>query len=317
MPKIKVVVLFGGKSPEHEISKLSAKNILANIDKNKFDVIPIEISKAGEFDIELTKLADIVFLCLHGRIGEEGAAQGFLEMLGLLYVGSGIRASALAMDKVASKQIWQTQNLPVPHFSYFNIYEYKKNPDSIIENIVPPVFIKPSNTGSSLGITKVKNVTEIQTAIDSALKYEDRIIIEEAIEGARDIEVSVLGNDDLIISEPGEVISAEEFYTYDAKYNLDSKTIVPANLDEKVIYDIKVMVEKAFKALDCRGFGRVDLLLDKNGKIFLNEINAIPGFTDISMFPKLMENSGIDNKELITRIIELGMENGKNSVINT
>lgn len=308
MKKIRVAVLFGGISAEHEISILSANSVMENLDEVRFEVIPVLISKDGKFDEEKIKTADIVFPVLHGKGGEDGEIQKYLESIGKRYVGSGVKASALALDKIASKKIWQNSQFPVPSFQYFNQQQWRKNPTQIMQKITPPVFIKPANTGSSIGISKVKKKSQIKKAIEEALKYHDKIIVEKALENIRDIEVSVLGNDKLIISLPGEIIPAEEFYSYQAKYKLASKLIIPAELSKKKTVEIQNLAEKAYRALGCCGFARVDLFLEKpEGKICLNEINTIPGFTKISMFPKLMEQSGISYKELLTRIINLGL----------
>lgn len=308
MKKIKVAVIFGGKSAENKISHLSAESILKNIDREKFDVIEVEISKTGEFDIDKIIGVDIVFPILHGFGGEDGAIQGFLETLNIPYVGSGIRASALALDKIASKQIWQNENLPIPAFWFFKKSQWQENHDQIISKIKLSAFIKPSNTGSSIGITKVTNNGDIAKAVDEALKYDSRIIVEEAIENFRELEIAVLGNDELIISDPGEVIVQDGFYSFEAKYELETKTEIPARLEKNKIAELKSLAEKSYRALGCCGFSRVDLFLKNDGQILLNEINTLPGFTAISMFPKLMQTSGIEYKDLITKIIELGFK---------
>lgn len=315
--KIKVAIIYGGISAEHEVSKMSAKSIIENIDTEEFELIPIEISKNGGFDEAKVKSADVIFPVLHGRGGEDGSIQGYCETIGKPYVGSGIEASALALDKIASKQIWRSLCLPVPSFQFFSKLQWRKNSTQILQKSMPkgapPVFVKPANTGSSIGISKVEKKEDLKKAIEKALKYHHRIIVEEALKNIREIEVSVLGNDELIISLPGEILPAEEFYTYDAKYKLDSRLIYPAKISKEKISEIQKIVEAAYIALDCRGFARVDLFMEKSeGKIYLNEINTIPGFTKISMYPKLMETSGIGYKELLTRIINLGFENETN-----
>lgn len=307
--KTKVTILYGGISAENEVSKMSAKSIMENIDTEKFDVIPVEISKNGGFNEAKVKSAEVVFPVLHGRGGEDGSIQGYFETIGKPYVGSGIEASALALDKIVSKQIWQNLGLPVPSFHFFTKFQWQENPTSILQKIAPPVFVKPANTGSSIGISKVEKEEDLRKAIEKALKYHHRIIVEEALENIREIELSVLGNSELIISLPGEILPAEEFYTYDAKYKLDSGLVYPAKISKRKISEIQKIAETAFKALDCKGFARVDIFMEKpEGKIYLNEINTIPGFTKISMFPKLMETKGINYKDLITKIIELALE---------
>lgn len=313
MSEIKVAVLYGGVSAEHDVSVKSAESVMANIDEERFEIIAVEISKSGEFDIEKIQSADIAFPILHGRGGEDGSIQGFCEVLHKPYVGSGIEASVLALDKIASKQIWQNLNFPVPSFQFFTRKQWLENPIVIMQKIKPPVFVKPANTGSSIGIYKVKGKPQLKQAIVQVLKCDNHIIIEEALPNIREIEVAILGNDDLIISPPGEIIPADEFYSYKAKYELDSKLIVPAELSQDKIREIRTLAEKAYQVLGCSGMARVDFFLKKpEGKIYLNEINTIPGFTSISMYPKLMEAAGIKYRKLLTKLIELGLENAKN-----
>jgi len=302
----KIAVLFGGISAEHEVSKMSAKSVMENLDKSKFEIIPVEISKNGKFEMQKILGADVVFPCLHGKGGEDGSIQGLCEVLKKPYVGAGIEGSALALDKIASKQIWQNLKLPIPYFYFFERQEWCKSPSQIMRNLKPPVFVKPSTTGSSIGISKVKKLEEFHAAVEEALKYDKRIIVEEALDNIREVEVSVLGNEELKISVPGEISPAEEFYTYDAKYNLDSKLKIPAELSKEKVEEIQKLAEAAYRALGCEGMARIDFFITKDDeKIYLNEINTIPGFTKISMYPKLMEASGISYKELLTRLIEL------------
>jgi len=304
----KIAVLFGGISAEHEVSKMSAKSVMENLDKEKFEIIPVEISKEGKFDIEKILSSDVVFPVLHGPGGEDGSMQGLCEALGKPYVGAGIEASALALDKIASKQIWQNLKLPIPSFIFFSEAEWRKNPSQITQKVELPVFVKPSTTGSSIGISKVKKLEKFKAAVEEALKYDKRIIVEEALEGAREFEVAVLGNVDLVISKPGEVIPSEEFYTYTAKYGDDSELIIPAKIEEKKIKEFQDLAEKAYRSLRIEGMARIDFFMKKDRKILLNEANTIPGFTQFSMYPKLMEASGISYKELLTRLIELAKE---------
>ncbi len=309
MAKLKVAVLFGGISAEHEISILSADSVMENLDKDKFEVLPVKISKSGKMNIEKIKLADVVFPVLHGKGGEDGSIQKYLESINKKYVGSPPKASALALNKIASKQVWQKSKLPIPSFHFFSKIKWQENPASILQKINPPVFVKPANTGSSIGITKVEKKSQFKEAIAKALKYDNLVIVEEALENIREIEVSILGNHTLAVSLPGEIIPADKFYTYQAKYKVPSKLIIPARLSKKKISKIQDLAEKAYRALGCRGFARVDFFLIKTeGKIYLNEINTIPGFTKLSMFPKLMEASGLKYKDLLTKIIELALE---------
>lgn len=308
--KTKVAILYGGISAEHEVSKMSAKSVMENIDSEKFEVIPVEISKKGDFDEAKVKSADVVFPVLHGKGGEDGEIQGYLETIHKSYVGSGIEASALALDKIASKRIWQELGLPMPDFYFFSEAQWRKNSSVILHKIKPPVFIKPANTGSSIGISKVEKKKDIFRAIKEALKYHDQIIVEKAVPNPREIEVSIVGNDDdLTISEPGEVLHHDDFYTYEAKYFSDKlELIIPAKIDGKLSNQIRDLAKKAYISLGCRGLSRVDFFLDRNNKIYLSEINTMPGFTKNSMYPKLMETRGINYKDLLTRIIELALE---------
>ena len=307
--KIKVAILFGGISSEHEISVMSAESIMQNIDKDKFDIMPVEISKEGKFDIEKVKQADVVFPCLHGKGGEDGSIQKLLESLNKKYVGCGVEASIIGLDKVKQKQIYEKLKIPTPPFQYFTKYEWKENSEKIINKISFPVFVKPTNTGSSIGITKVKVKEDLQPAIEEALKYDDKIDVEKAIENIREIEVAVLGNDDLLISVPGEILPAEEFYSYDAKYKLNSSLVIPAQISKEKTKEIQELAKKVFKALGLHGMSRIDFFIEKEGeKVYVNEVNTIPGFTKISMYPKLLEESGIPYKKLINKLIGLALE---------
>ncbi len=302
MSKVKVAVLFGGISAEHEVSKMSAKSVMENIDKSFFEIIPVKIERSGKFDIEKVKKSDVVFPVLHGKGGEDGSIQGFCETIRKPYVGCGIEASALALDKIASKIIWQSLGLPVTKFIFLGKRDWREKS----KKIKLPTFIKPANTGSSIGVSKVTNKKDIEQAIKEAFKYDSRIICEEALSNVREIEVSILGNDQLTISVPGEVVPADEFYTYNAKYhNAKSKLIIPAKLKKDQIKKIKDLAEKAYRALSCSGMARADFFINKKGKIYINELNTIPGFTKISMYPKLMEASGIKYRDLLTRLIKL------------
>jgi len=306
MKKLKIAVVYGGISSEHDISVISAKSVMENLDKEEFEVIPVLISKEGDFDIDLILSSDVVFPVLHGVGGEDGSIQGFCEMLDKPYVGSGIEASALALDKIASKQIWKNLKLPIPSFYFFSKSEYLKNPNKILKSVTPPVFVKPANTGSSIGISLVKRKMNLKKAISLALKYDNKIIIEKALKNIREIEVSILGNDELSVSLPGEIIPADEFYSYKAKYKLSSELIIPADISSKKTKEIQNLAEKAYRALGCRGMARVDFFLERpEGKVYINEVNTIPGFTDISMYPKLMEASGIKYKDLLSKLIKL------------
>lgn len=307
--KIKVAVLYGGISAEHDISVESAKSVMENFDQKKFAIIPVEISKKGKFPIQKIFWADVVFPVLHGAGGEDGSIQGFCQVLQKPYVGSAVESSALALDKIASKQIFKNLKLPIPSFQFFEKEKWRKNPSQILLKIKPPVFIKPAEGGSSIGITKVKQKSKLKEAIKKAFRYDCRIIVEEAIEDIREIEVAILGNNHLVISLPGEIIPDGEFYSFEAKYRLSSKSVIPAELSENKTNEIQKLAKKAYQALGCRGMARIDFFLEKQSqKVYLNEINTIPGFTDISMYPKLLEASGISYKDLLTKLIQLAWE---------
>lgn len=349
--KLKVGVIFGGCSPEHEISLQSAYNVLHALDKEKYEVIPLGIDKKGRWmllnsenpilDIEKAKTIhlnlqennsleispgentellsskeplrspgklDVIFPLIHGPTGEDGSLQGLLQFIDIPHVGPGVLSSAACMDKVFTKQILKQVHLPTPEFLSFESTEKEKiDYESVIKTLKSPIFIKPANMGSSVGIHKVKSKAEFLPAITDAFLYDHKIIIEESIEG-REIEFAVLGNDDLEVSVPGEIVPDEEFYSYTSKY-CESKTelIAPAKLPEKTVKEMQKIAKQAFKALNCKGMARVDFLL-RGEEIFINEINTIPGFTDISCYPLLWKISGIPYSELIDKLIDLALE---------
>jgi D-alanine-D-alanine ligase len=349
--KLKIGVLFGGRSAEHEVSLVSAASVIEALDKNKYEVIPIGITPQGKWisssdALRLLKTGrpldnipekillpdparkslvaladgmeaaslDVIFPVLHGTFGEDGTVQGLLELADIPYVGAGVLGSAVGMDKVIAKQLFRQVGLPVTPDVWFLEKEYTKRKKKIIGEVEKrlgyPCFIKPANLGSSVGITKAKDRKGLQEAIDRALQYDRKILVEKSIEKAREIEVSVLGNDDPIASVPGEIIPSGEFYDYDAKYiDGKSQSVIPAPLPKPVVKKLKEYAVRAFRAIDCAGMARVDfLVLRQRNKIFLNEINTIPGFTSISMYPKLWEASGIPYPELLDRLIELALE---------
>lgn len=304
--KIKVGLIFGGASPEHEVSKMTAKSILDHIDLELFDVTEIYIDKNGKFDESLLSSIDVAFLAVHGPNCEDGKLQQFLEDRKIRYTGPGVEASRINMDKVLMHESFKKAGLPTVEFHSFNKSTLNQI-DDYIKKIELPIFIKPNNAGSSIGISRVKDIDNLQTAIYEAFNYDDQICIEKAVDNPREIELAVLGNDDLIISNPGEVISHGEFYSYETKYFKPFETTTESKLTQNQIDELKDLAQKAYTATGCRGYSRVDFLLG-SGKIYLNEINTLPGFTSISMFPKLMEAVGIDYKTLITRIINLALQ---------
>ena len=328
---IKVAVIYGGMSTEHDVSVVSAKNVIDNLNIGKYEIHKIEISKNGEWlsngkriknIVEELQKVDVVFPVLHGLYGEDGTIQGMLELLRIPYVGCKVLASSVCMDKVYTKYILNMAKINMAKFIYIkneNIYvdddleEIELQNDEIIDVVEKklgfPVFVKPSNSGSSVGVTKANNAGELIKAIQTASMYDKKVLIEEAIIG-KEVECAVLGNDKVLASTVGEILSAEDFYTYDAKYkNNESKTVIPGDLPKEVIDEIKRIAIKAFKAVDGSGLARVDFFVqNKTNKIYLNEINTMPGFTSISMYPKLWEHEGLSYSELLDQLIKLALD---------
>jgi D-alanine-D-alanine ligase len=384
MQKLRVGILFGGRSGEHEVSLLSAASVLNAINKEKYEVVPIGITKDGRWltaehaenllqgrhvpeprhlragDPETTPAAavlaqgesvvvppepvhrhsglvpfqtdaslmrrasdrainvDVIFPVLHGTFGEDGTIQGLLELADIPYVGAGVLGSAAGMDKDIMKSLFIAAGIPiVKHVTILRSVwekEPKKVQKLVQSKLKYPVFVKPANLGSSVGISKAHNRKELGPAIEEAAKFDRKVVIEQGIGGnkrkAREIECSVLGNDEPVASVPGEIVPVKEFYDYDAKY-LDegSQLIIPAKLTKAETKKVQELAVKAFKAVDCSGLARVDFLMEpKTRKIYLNEINTMPGFTAISMYPKLWAASGLAYSDLIDRLIQLGIE---------
>lgn len=347
MAKKSICIIFGGVSSEHDVSVMSVRTVLENIDREKFDVTTIGITKSGEWhlfegelpydnwlekspnkailspdrsdkailkftDIGIEKIhIDAVYPVLHGKNGEDGTLQGLCAMAGIPCIGSGVIGSSVCMDKCVAKVLFKNAGIPVT-----NWVEFRRGSapdfDEIEEKLGYPCFIKPSNAGSSVGITKAHNRKELKDGIDLALKHDYKVLIEEAI-NPREIESSVRGNYAPEIAENlGEIKPAKDFYDFEAKYeDENSDLIIPAPIDDKTKATIKDYAIRAYKAAECRGFARVDFLVSRDdGKIYLNEINTLPGFTSISMYPKLWADSGVSVKETITRHIELALELG-------
>jgi D-alanine-D-alanine ligase len=305
--KLKIGVLFGGKSAEHEVSLASAKNVIAALDKNKYQIIPIKIPKNGRFNFASVKKVDVVFPVMHGPFGEDGSMQGFLKLSGVPFVGAGVLGSAVGMDKDVMKRLLRDAGVPVGKFITLKNGD-ELNFNKIKKELGLPLFIKPANMGSSVGVSKAKNETEFKSSIKKAFEFDSKVIIEEFING-REIECAVLGNDTPMASLPGEISFNQEFYSYDAKYVDDGYEIqIPAKIDIKTTKKIQELAIKVFQTLNCEGLGRVDFFLTKGGKIYANEINTIPGFTNISMYPKLWEASGIPQAKLLDRLIDLAIE---------
>ena len=349
-----IAVIYGGCSVEHEISLISAQSIINNIDLDKFEIFPIYINKSGIWSKgqsdSLTKLKsrkekvseylvpsfsvnkppkfyevnnnqivnsypiDLVFPVLHGTYGEDGTVQGLFELMGVPYVGASVLGSSVGMDKIITKRLLKSFDLPVVDFIGFTISQWKNEKKEIVvkilKNVKLPCFVKSADLGSSIGITKVTNEKDIEHAVEYSGNFSNRIIVEKAVSNCKELEVSVLGNDDPVASLPGEIVPKREFYDYKAKYGDESTNlIIPADLDQELIEKMKNYAIEAFKVLDCSGMGRVDFLMDdKSGEVFISEINTIPGFTSISMYPKLWEASGVNYRELIRRLIDLAFE---------
>jgi len=342
--KIKIGVIFGGMSTENEVSCISGASVIKHLNKEKYNVFPIYIDKIGNWykvkleDIEKSeelenkehieniteylKQMDVIFPVLHGLYGEDGTIQGLFELLKIPYVGCGVLASSVGMDKVYTKLIFEKANINQAKYIYIRKYneKYIYIDEEFNERILElediakitndklrfPVFVKPSNSGSSVGINKAHNIEELKNSIVEAGKYDNKILIEEGIVG-KEVECAVLGNEDVISSCVGEIKSADEFYSYDAKYNNEnSKTLIPAEISEENSKEIQKLAIKAFKAISGRGLSRVDFFIeDKTEKIYINEINTLPGFTNISMYPKLFEAVGISYEKLLDNLIEL------------
>lgn len=310
--KLKIGVLFGGKSAEHEVSLNSAKNVIEALDKNKYEVKAIKIPKDGKFNFSIVKKFDVIFPVLHGPFGEDGSMQGMLKLAGVPFVGAGVLGSAVGMDKDFMKRLLNEAGIKnaksiVLHNGEKLTFEKAK------KFLGLPMFVKPANLGSSVGVSKVKNKKDFDMAVAEALKYDNKIIIEEAVVG-RELECAVLGNENPMASRVGEVVLNSEFYSYDAKYinESDARTDIPAkNLPKNIEKKIQEVAIKTFKILNCEGMGRVDVFLKENGEIYVNEINTIPGFTNISMYPKLWEITGIKKTQLLDRLISLALERHK------
>ncbi len=357
--KIRIGVIFGGRSGEHEVSLVSAQSVMNAIDREKYEVIPIGITKEGrwiasgdpmkalttgdaaasrpaallgdpsrhdlmrledrEQALEATRLAelDVVFPVLHGPYGEDGTVQGLLELAGIPYVGAGVMASAVGMDKAVFKDVMRAHGLPVADYLVLKRKEWDADPEGVMERIEErlgyPVFTKPANLGSSVGISKCHDRAGLAAGLAEAARYDRKLLVEAAVPAAREIEVSVLGNDDPIASVPGEVVPSREFYSYEAKY-LDtgehaSKLLIPAPISPELTERVRDLAVRAYKAIDCAGMARADFLLSSaTGELYVGELNTIPGFTAISMYPKLWEATGISYPELIDRLIELAIE---------
>jgi D-alanine-D-alanine ligase len=349
--KLTVALLFGGKSAEHEISLISARNVLAAMDKNKYQIVAIGIDKQGrwhfdegahllrgknpsEVTFQDTKRSaavlpgnnatpvvrtssansnglgriDVVFPILHGPFGEDGTVQGLLKLANLPFVGAGVLGSAVGMDKDVMKRLLRDAKIPIGKFLVFQRAD-KISFAKVKRSLGLPLFVKPANLGSSVGISKVSRPREFASAVREAFRYDNKIIIEAFVKG-REIECSVLGNDRPIASVPGEIIVNREFYSYDAKYidSGGSRLQIPAKLPKNIERKVRRIALQVYKTLGCEGMGRVDFFVQANGRVLVNEINTIPGFTKISMYPKMWQASGISYPKLIDRLIQLALQ---------
>jgi D-alanine-D-alanine ligase len=312
--KLRVALIYGGRSGEHEISLRSAKSIIAALDPERYHIIHYVINKDGRWSPKpiqpepgANAHIDVAFPILHGTFGEDGTMQGLLELAGLPYVGPGVFASAAAMDKDVMKRLCKDKGIPI--VDYVIMQSGNLDPTEPCKRFQFPMFVKPANLGSSVGITKAKTCEELVEALKTAAQFDRKIIVERGIIG-RELECAVLGNEQPIASLPCEIIPSKEFYDYEDKYLLDkAQCIVPADLPEGTTEELRRIAVEAYKAVECEGMSRVDFLLEAStGKLYINEINTIPGFTSISMFPKMWEHSGMPMPQLLDRLIELAME---------
>ncbi len=360
--KLKIGIIFGGRSGEHEVSLVSAQSVMKALNPDKYDIVPVAISRNGSWLVGTTPdkmlqnqnadekkiriglsesgavraslncdptrkglvlldnpsnekqiSIDVLFPVVHGTYGEDGTLQGLLELADLPYVGCGVLASSTGMDKTVAKRLFKEAGLAVGNFKEFLRKDWKNNPEKIVKeietNFAYPVFVKPVNSGSSVGISKAKNTDELKEAIKTAAKFDRKILIESQVVG-RELEVSVLGNDSPMASVPGEIVPCNDFYDYSAKY-VDNKSElkIPADLSPEITEEIRKLAIKAYRALDCAGMARVDFFLEKGtNRLIINEINTIPGFTSISMYPKLWEATGINYPDLLDKLIEFAIE---------
>jgi D-alanine-D-alanine ligase len=344
MKKLHVAVLFGGRSGEHEVSLMSARSVLSVLDPAKYDVTQIGITHEGKWltgedvigkfeqnkftDLEHFVLSpdpsavsrstpqavDVFFPVLHGTFGEDGTIQGLFELADVAYVGAGVVGSSVGMDKGVFKDVMVANNIPIVDTMVVLRAEIEKDMAAVIESAEKmtgyPIFTKPANLGSSVGVTRCNNRSDLQEGLMEAASFDRRILIQKGIQNAREIEVSVLGNDQPVASVPGEVLPSREFYSYESKYiDGTSGLIIPANLPENVAEKICDYAVRAYIAIDCSGMARVDFFVEKDtNRIYLNELNSIPGFTKISMYPKLWDASGLPYNELVDSLIELAMQ---------
>lgn len=312
--KIRIALIYGGRSGEHEVSIRSAESVKAALDPERYEISSFVISKSGQWSPRPLSPepagnpdVDVAFPILHGTFGEDGTVQGLLELADLPYVGAGVLASAVSMDKAVTKKLCAQAGLPV--VEHLVLFRGDFNPETIEIPFDYPVFVKPANLGSSVGITKAKNEEELRAALKVAMQYDRKLVVERGVTG-REFECAVLGGDEPVASIPCEIIPSQDFYTYEDKYLLDKARIeLPANLTAAQTAEMQRLAIGCFEAVGCEGMGRVDFLMDgKTGQFYVNEINTIPGFTSISMYPKMLEYSGIPYGTLLDKLIQLAFQ---------
>jgi D-alanine-D-alanine ligase len=312
--KLRVAVLQGGRSGEHEISLRSARSIMEAMDRSRYEVVPITIDKEGRWSPRpilpepgANPGIDVVFPALHGTFGEDGTVQGLLELADLPYVGAGVLSSSLSMDKELMKRVCRERGLPV--VEYVTLSRANLDTADTCKRLGFPMFVKPANLGSSVGISKAHNCEELDAALQLAAQFDRKIIVERGITG-KELECAVLGNDDPVASQPCEILPSREFYDYEDKYLLDqAKTELPAKISPEKTEELRRLAVECYRAVECSGMARVDFLLEAaSGLLYINEINTIPGFTSISMYPKMWEHSGLPMPKLIDKLIELALE---------
>ena len=311
--KTRVAIVYGGRSGEHEISLLSAESVIAAMNPDRYEITRFLIDKQGQWSPRAITPEpganpdiDVIFPALHGTFGEDGSMQGLFELADLPYVGANVLGSAVSMDKDVMKRVCRDQGLPVIDWL---VLDRDSSAEFVAEKLPFPIFVKPANLGSSVGISKAHNIEELRAALKTAAEFDRKIVVERGIEG-REFECAVLGNEHPAASVPCEILPSREFYDYEDKYELNlARTELPPNLAPSEIAEMRRLAVECFKAVGCEGMGRVDFLREEaTGKIFINEINTIPGFTSISMYPKMWEYTGIPYSQLIDRLIELAFE---------
>lgn len=364
--KRKVGVIFGGRSGEHQVSLVSARSVMAALDREKYEVVPIGITREGAWVVgeqlaqlganvgtaalpsgdelesggflagqdatlmqidrnqHITPLAelDVVFPVLHGTYGEDGTVQGLLELANVPYIGANVVGSAVGMDKAIFKNVMESHGLPVLPWRLVTRKRWQREPDVVLDELQTllhyPMFTKPANLGSSVGIEKCADFEELITGINEAARYDRRVVVEQGA-NVRELEVAVLGNEEPEASVVGEIRPKRDFYDYEAKYiSDDSELFIPADIPKSLSDEVRRLAVKAYQAIDCAGLGRVDFLLDTDtGRLYINEINTIPGFTSISMYPKLWEATGISYSDLLDRLIDLAIERYNEKMVNS